>query len=222
MQSVISSQMELTSTGIKPKLSASMTYNKKQKIINKNKRKKHLNDEDINLEQQPVMKYFFLILAFLSSVAWINLTANELVNILTTLGIVSGIDLAILGLTVLAWGNSIGDLVADVGVSKKGYPKMGIAAAISGPTLNVLIGVGLGTIIVCIKDGSAALPMSENIFYGCLGVMVGITIYMFTVARSSWKLNTYFGYFLYVYYIMFLVINVLAYLYPNIFFDFGL
>eukprot|EP01084_Bolivina_argentea_P284574 487767_1 len=56
MQSVISSQMELTSTGIKPKLSASMTYNKKQKIINKNKRKKHLNDEDINLEQQPVMK----------------------------------------------------------------------------------------------------------------------------------------------------------------------
>merc|ERR1712154_620642 len=166
----------------------------------------NINKEKIKHERsnEPVLKYLFLVLGFLSAVAWINLAANELVNVLTTLGIVSQIDLAVLGLTVLAWGNSIGDLVADVGVSKKGYPKMGIAAAIGGPTLNILIGVGLGTSIVCIKEGTADLPISENIFYGCLGVMIGIVIYMVTVAFSSWRLNKYFGYFLYFYYVMFL------------------
>ncbi len=36
-------------------------------------------------------------------------------------------------MTILAWGNSIGDLVADLSVVKQGYPRMAISAAIGGP-----------------------------------------------------------------------------------------
>ena len=35
-------------------------------------------------------------------------------------GSIIGLSHAILGLTVLAWGNSIGDLVADVAIAKSG------------------------------------------------------------------------------------------------------
>ena len=170
------------------------------------------------------MKYYFLFIGFLSAIAWMNVVATELINILTTLGIASDIDLAILGLTVLAIGNSIGDLVACVGVSKKGYARMGIAAAIGGSTLNILIGLGLGTTIVVMTDNGRddlKMPLSSSIFYGCIGTMIGITIYFFLVFCSSWRLTKSAGYFLYLYYALFLVINVLAYIYPKVLFGFA-
>ena len=36
-------------------------------------------------------------------------------------------------MTILAWSNSIGDLIADISVVRQGYPRMAISAAIGGP-----------------------------------------------------------------------------------------
>lgn len=63
------------------------------------------------------------------------------------MGILMGISNAILGLTVLAWGNSIGDFVSNLTVAKQGFPRMAVGAAYGGPALNILIGIGLSCII---------------------------------------------------------------------------
>ena len=63
---------------------------------------------------------------------------------LKALGVILGISEAILGLTVFAVGNSLGDLVADVTVARLGYPVMALAACFGGPMLNILLGVGIG------------------------------------------------------------------------------
>ncbi len=55
---------------------------------------------------------------FCAAVGWIYLAAGEVVSALKALGAASGASDAILGLTVLAWGNSVGDLAADVAVRK--------------------------------------------------------------------------------------------------------
>lgn len=72
-----------------------------------------------------------MIVGFATSMDWIELSVNELVNVLTTLGVISSINLDILGLTILAWGNSTDDMFADLSVSRHGYSKMAISAAIS-------------------------------------------------------------------------------------------
>ena len=54
------------------------------------------------------------------SVLWIYSLADEIVGILHAVGIVADIDAAVLGLTVLAWGNSIGDLITDCALAKAG------------------------------------------------------------------------------------------------------
>lgn len=46
----------------------------------------------------------------------------------------------VLGLTVLAWGNSLGDMVANVSVARAGKPRMAIAGCYAGPMFNMLIG----------------------------------------------------------------------------------
>ena len=69
---------------------------------------------------------------FIMSIAWIYLISSEVVNVVTMLGVVSRVSHEVLGLTILAWSNSIGDLIADVSVAKQGYPVMAMAAAIGG------------------------------------------------------------------------------------------
>ena len=54
---------------------------------------------------------------------WIYLLAEEIVGILRAIGVVANIDAAVLGLTVLAWGNSIGDLITDCALARAGQER---------------------------------------------------------------------------------------------------
>lgn len=50
----------------------------------------------------------FSLLGFIVSALWINTVASEVVGVLHLLGIVLHLSNTVLGLTLLAWGNSIG------------------------------------------------------------------------------------------------------------------
>ncbi|KAM1994609.1 hypothetical protein ACFX16_010787 [Malus domestica] len=93
-------------------------------------------------EQLPV-----LLIAFVMSVFWISTTAGELLNCLAALGTLLELPPALLGLTVLAWGNSVGDLVANVTVAKAGHPAMAMAGCFAGPKFNMLVGLGTALVI---------------------------------------------------------------------------
>lgn len=54
---------------------------------------------------------------------------------------------AILGLTVLAIGNSVGDWVADTAVARAGEPGMGVASCFGSPLLNDVLGLSVALIV---------------------------------------------------------------------------
>ncbi|KAF3360599.1 hypothetical protein VdG1_01559 [Verticillium dahliae VDG1] len=91
-------------------------------------------------------KYHFLLcfLGFIISIAWISTIAGEVVGVLKAVGVILGISEALLGLTVFAAGNSVGDLIADITVARLGYPVMALSACFGGPMLNILLGIGCG------------------------------------------------------------------------------
>ena len=115
---------------------------------------------------RPKYHVAFCFLGFVIAIAWISTVAGEVVGVMKTFGVILDISEAILGLTIFAVGNSVGDLVADVTVARLGYPVMALyvvtfslpnlihkqhttdslirSACFGGPLLNILLGIGLG------------------------------------------------------------------------------
>ncbi|KAE8677002.1 Cation/calcium exchanger 2 [Hibiscus syriacus] len=102
-------------------------------------------------KSRPPKTWLFLWLAggFVMSVVWSYIIAQELVGLLISIGYILGISQSILGFTVLAWGNSLGDLVTNLSMALNGGPE-GVQVAISGcyagPIFNTLFGLGMSLI----------------------------------------------------------------------------
>jgi sodium/potassium/calcium exchanger 6 len=103
----------------------------------------------------PRYRVLFCFVGFIVSIAWIFTIANEVVGVLKAFGVILGISDAILGLTIFAVGNSLGDLVADITVARLGYPVMALSACFGGPMLNILLGIGVSGLYMTIKEANA-------------------------------------------------------------------
>jgi len=88
----------------------------------------------------------FQIASFMMSIMWIYMLANIIVDVLIMFELISGVSAALLGLTVLSWGNSVGDAFASIAISKKGFGEMAFTGCIAGPVFNLLLGLGLTTV----------------------------------------------------------------------------
>ncbi|CAM6056124.1 unnamed protein product [Sphagnum tenellum] len=153
-----------------------------------------------------------VIVAFVMSVFWISFIAGELLGCLMALGRILGVSPALLGLTVLAWGNSIGDLVADVAVARVGQPAMAVTGCFAGPMFNMLVGLGLALTLRTAKDFPVGYKLDRHpgilvafgfLVLGLLGSLVVVTCSGFQVTRS-------WGICLISWYLFFMVVSAVV------------
>ncbi|KAL7205173.1 hypothetical protein ACSBR2_018160 [Camellia fascicularis] len=138
-------------------------------------------------EEMPIV-----LIAFVMSVFWISVMAGELLNCLAALGALLKLPPALLRLTVLAWGNSVGDLVADVAVAKAGQPALAMAGCFAGPMFNMLFGLGMALVIQTANVYPKAYELHFHVsivvafvflLLSLMGSLLVITWYRFRVRR---------------------------------------
>eukprot|EP00752_Nemacystus_decipiens_P012379 g10971.t2 len=128
--------------------------------------------------RMPEDRWYRLALAlvsFLSCVAWIYYFADLAVALIDEIGTATGIPGSVLGLTLLAWGNSAGDLVTNLAVAKAGFPGMAIAGSYGGPLFNVLLGIGLPMFYSCARfyPTAAVFELDDStVFTACMVILV--------------------------------------------------
>ena len=149
---------------------------------------------------------------FVVAATWIDTVASEVVGLLEYFGVLSGIDSAILGVTVLAWGNSIGDMATNTAMARKGLGNMAITACYAGPVFNILVGLGFGflTWISDSKNKPRVVPveLSPSVAAGvAFVIMNAVGIIVFGLLNGN-QLPPWYGKFMLVFYGVFLVLSV--------------
>jgi len=96
----------------------------------------------------------YALVGFYMSINWISFTSDMVVDLLGLLGLMLSLPKSLLGLTLLAWGNCMGDMNANVAMTKKGFGEMAVTGCMAGPIFNLLVGIGASTIIKFIKGGN--------------------------------------------------------------------
>ncbi|XP_021113096.1 sodium/potassium/calcium exchanger 6, mitochondrial isoform X2 [Heterocephalus glaber] len=160
----------------------------------------------------PRLHWLFAFLGFLTSALWINAAATEVVNILRSLGVVFQLSNTVLGLTLLAWGNSIGDAFSDFTLARQGYPRMAFSACFGGIIFNLLVGVGLGCLLQTAR-GSPEVKLEPDgllgwVLAGALGL--SLTFSLIAVPLQCFQLSKAYGVCLLLFYAAFLVVALLT------------
>nr|CAG8449873.1 14475_t:CDS:10 [Entrophospora candida] len=155
---------------------------------------------------------FHSLLCFMGfgvAIVWIFLVANEVVGLLQALGQIMGLSDAILGLTIFAMGNSLGDFVANITIAKMGFPMMAMSACFGGPMLNILLGVGISATYVAIKTGSPSkIEVEATLFISSIGLLLGLCSVMIYLPYNGYRMTKALGYYLISIYVICMLINV--------------
>ncbi|XP_076147572.1 mitochondrial sodium/calcium exchanger protein isoform X1 [Alosa pseudoharengus] len=163
-------------------------------------------------EQPPPYHFLFSLLGFVVSALWINTAASEVVSVLHMLGIVFSLSNTVLGLTLLAWGNSIGDLFSDTLIARQGYPRMAISACFGGIIFNMLFGVGLGCLLQMFGGHHEVKFEQEGLLCWILSGALGLSLVLsfVLVPLQCFHLTRAYGIFLIVFYCVFLLVALLT------------
>ncbi|KAF8722905.1 hypothetical protein HU200_022042 [Digitaria exilis] len=162
----------------------------------------------------PPTRYLAAWLAggFAMSVAWAYVLASEVLSLLVSAGAALSVDAAALGVTVLAWGNSLGDLVANVAVASRGGPggaQVAVSGCYGGPVFNVLVGLGLSMVLSCWAGYPQPVKIPrEGGLYRTLGfLVVGLLWALAMLPRRGMRVDRTLGFGLLAIYFSFVCVN---------------
>ncbi|XP_065854305.1 cation/calcium exchanger 5 [Euphorbia lathyris] len=152
-----------------------------------------------------------VLVAFVMSVYWISTVAGELLNCLAALGLLLEVPPSLLGLTVLAWGNSVGDLVADVAVAKAGQPAMAMAGCFAGPMFNMLVGLGMALVVQTADSYPKAYQLNFHIGIVIAFVFLFLSLMgsLLVITWSRFRVPKFWGFCLVGLYVFFMVVSLL-------------
>lgn len=156
----------------------------------------------------PRWHFMLTFVGFAVAIAWISTIANEVVGVLKTIGVIFNMSDAILGLTIFAVGNSLGDLVADITVARLGYPVMALSACFGGPMLNILLGIGLSGLYMIVDRGDRKharhpdrpvrfkpyhVQVSTTLLISAVALLVTLVGLLVVVPLNGWRMDRRIG-----------------------------
>ncbi|KAF1334148.1 Ca2 :cation antiporter, partial [Globisporangium splendens] len=152
--------------------------------------------------------FFFLSLAFSACVCWIYAVANELMALLVAVGYITHASNSLLGLTVLSWGNSVGDLITNVSVARAGFPQMAIAGCFGGPVFNILLGLGVPMSFAYFRGQAVEFALDAHAQISLVFLFVTLSASCFVFRRHHFRCPPWYGKLLVVFYLVYTIINL--------------
>ncbi|ELW72490.1 Sodium/potassium/calcium exchanger 2 [Tupaia chinensis] len=121
-----------------------------------------------------------------------------------------GISEEIMGLTILAAGTSIPDLITSVIVARKGLGDMAVSSSVGSNIFDITVGLPLPWLLYTIIHKFEPVAVSSNgLFCAIVLLFIMLLFVILSIAFCKWRMNKVLGFIMFGLYFVFLVISVL-------------
>ncbi|NXJ20596.1 NCKX2 protein, partial [Dicrurus megarhynchus] len=159
--------------------------------------------------RKPTSRKFFPI-TFFGSISWIAFFSYLMVWWAHQVGETIGITEEIMGLTILAAGTSIPDLITSVIVARKGLGDMAVSSSVGSNIFDITVGLPLPWLLYAVVNSFAPVTVSSNgLFCAIVLLFIMLLFVILSIASCKWKMNKILGFLMFGLYFVFLIVSVL-------------
>ncbi|XP_021028819.1 sodium/potassium/calcium exchanger 1 isoform X3 [Mus caroli] len=152
----------------------------------------------------------FFVITFLGSIIWIAMFSYLMVWWAHQVGETIGISEEIMGLTILAAGTSIPDLITSVIVARKGLGDMAVSSSVGSNIFDITVGLPVPWLLFSLINALQPVPVSSNgLFCAIVLLFLMLLFVIFSIASCKWRMNKILGFTMFLLYFVFLVISVM-------------
>lgn len=159
--------------------------------------------------ENPEKKKWFPV-TFIGSILWIAAYSYFMVWWATIFGRVVGISDAVMGLTVLAAGTSVPDLITSVLVAQQGHGDMAVSSSIGSNIFDVTVGLPLPWLLWSISKKGAAMQVNSAGMGCSIGMLfLMLLIVVIAIICFKWKMTKPMGGIMVMMYGVFVAVSLL-------------
>jgi len=146
---------------------------------------------------------------FFVSIGWIGFYSYFCVNWIETIGATLGVPSVVMGLTILAAGTSIPDLLSSIVVAKAGKGDMAVSSSIGSNIFDVTVGLPVPWMLFNLVMDCPVVVGADNLFISVFVLLGMVAAVIISIMVSKWKMSKTLGFMMIVLYVVFVCQDVL-------------
>lgn len=150
------------------------------------------------------------IFAFFLSILWIAVWSYLMLWWTIVIGVAWGIPDEVMGLTFIAAGTSIPDLLTSVAVARAGQGDMAVSSSIGSNIFDVAFGLPIPWLIYSLMNDKQPIDVTSDSLFLSVGLLLAMLIaVVLLIMAFGWKLTRGLGGFMFVLYFVFVAQDLL-------------
>lgn len=158
--------------------------------------------------RNPEKKKWYMC-TFFGSIIWIAIYSYLMIWWANTVGKTIGIEDEIMGLTIIAAGTSIPDLITSAIVAKKGFGDMAVSSSVGSNIFDITVGLPIPWMLYLAINGGTVDVNSNGLVCSIFLLFLMLITLIIVIAASKWRMSKILGVSMLVLYVVFLVLSVL-------------
>lgn len=168
----------------------------------------------------------FFPISFACCMAWIGIISYVVTWMITIIGFTLAIPDSVMGLTFLALGTSIPEIISSLIVCRQGLGSMAVSNSIGSNTFDILVCLGVPWLVKSILQGTTSdsewliTVKSEGLAYTVISLLLSLIILYLMMIATKFVLSKTLGVLCLVIYSIFLTVSIMFEM--NVFFPVNL
>ncbi|XP_062589037.1 sodium/potassium/calcium exchanger 2-like [Saccostrea cucullata] len=146
---------------------------------------------------------------FFGSIVWIAIFSYLMNWWTNTVGKTIGLSDVVMGLTILAAGTSIPDLITSVIVAKKGFGDMAVSSSVGSNIFDITVGLPIPWLLYAAAFQEPIDVDSTGMVCSIVLLFIMLITVIVSIAASKWRMNKILGLAMLILYLVFEVLSVL-------------